>query len=524
MTLNKNKTNHALIVAQAFLNENKLSEALKCLNTAFNQRPADPVIAREFSRLCERAGRPADAIQILQTSVTQGNQDPESLYMLGTRLYLTKRDHEASLVVKTLIKLKPDSYDAHNLMGHIYLRNHQPDKAKEAFQKANSIEPSRVDAINNLAWVQVSMGQIDSALSNFKHVIEHDPLPTDAIFGHSMFAPTPKLLETIDVIESKSELSEKQRAELGFAKGRIFDAQKDYEKAFLAYQSANSAWSSTHPYNPDKEIRFFNELKERQLPLIKNTKLTPKNGRSEYKDDETLITPIFIVGLPRSSTTLIEQILASHSQIDAAGELNYFPALANSALSQLNQVMTEQTPLQLKQIAKSYLQKLKQHSSGKPYIVDKLPQNFLYLGLIRACLPHAKIIHCQRNPLDNAISLFKHHFPVSNHHYAYSLDDISHYIQTYKALMSFWRENKIEYYDCQYELLVSETDTSIKNLLAYCGVKFEEACLNYYQTKRTIRTASAQQVRSPINSESLDQWRHYETHLNRLITNLQSYS
>jgi len=234
--------------------------------------------------------------------------------------------------------------------------------------------------------------------------------------------------------------------------------------------------------------------------------------------------PIFIVGLPRSGSTLLEQILASHSQVEGTFELSEIPRLAQELQGRESsdtnprypEVMRDLSPADLQRFGEKYLAETRFYRRGKPRFIDKMPNNFRHLGLIHLVLPNAKIIDARREPLACCFSNFKQLF-AHGQEFTYSLEDIGHYYRSYVQLMQHWdRVLPEKALRVQYEDVVQDLEGNVRRILEYCGLPFESQCIEFHRTERNVRTASSEQVRQPIFTEGLDQWRHFEPWLGPL--------
>jgi hypothetical protein len=233
--------------------------------------------------------------------------------------------------------------------------------------------------------------------------------------------------------------------------------------------------------------------------------------------------PIFIVGLPRSGSTLIEQILASHSMVDGTHELSELTqAVKNIRKGAANQDrypdnIPDLSPDQLAAIGQGYIASTKKYRSDAPYFIDKNPNNFVFIGLLRLVLPNAKIINARRHPLDSCFGTYKQLF-ASGQPFSYDLTELGEYYVQYQRLLDHWHQQIPGFVlDVQYEQVVADLETQVRRILDFCGLPFEESCLRFHETERAVKTASSEQVRRPIYSSSVNLWRNYETHLDELI-------
>ena len=234
-------------------------------------------------------------------------------------------------------------------------------------------------------------------------------------------------------------------------------------------------------------------------------------------------TPIFIVGMMRSGTTLVEQILASHDEVSGGGELLYLDEIITKECGgyHSDQFFKSFSNLSLKNyenLGQSYLAKLRVHGPHAQFITDKLPSNFQIVGIIHKIFPKAKIIHCRRNPVDTCLSIFNNYFPEGNHQYAYNLEELGQYYKLYQNLMRHWHDvlpGRV--YDIQYEDLVSNQERETRNLLGHCDLSWDEKCMAFYRTRRSVETASAVQVRRPLYGDSVARYQRYEPWIGPLL-------
>lgn len=307
-----------------------------------------------------------------------------------------------------------------------------------------------------------------------------------------------------------------EKADLEFALGRIYERQKKYEASFAHYRKANRAMRDMIAYDPEKDRRFFGQIKD---------VFTPEFIRENAVQERQEITPVFILGMPRSGTSLAEQILASHPDIYGAGELNLldhlqFRTYGLDRTCYAQDVKDRLAGETMRALARDYLDGMKSRSDGALFVTDKMPQNFLYIGLIRCLFPQAKIIHCRRDPRDVCLSIYKTRFTGALP-FAYDLDDIAGYYELYDDLMTHWRNVVPGFiYDLDYEALVNGPEGTIRALLEFCGVPWSEECLAFHRSERSVATASTLQVRRPLYKTALAYWKNYEPYLGKGLDRL----
>jgi Sulfotransferase family len=313
-----------------------------------------------------------------------------------------------------------------------------------------------------------------------------------------------------------SDLSDQDRLQLEFALGKALEDRGEFGESFEHYVRGNALRRGQVPYEPDANNRFVQSLQK----MYTSKFFADRAGAGCDAPD-----PIFIVGLPRSGSTLLEQILASHSEVEGTREL---PDIQGFALelgirelrdgpAEFPNMVDRLTRDELKALGQRYLDQTRPNRlRGTPYFIDKMPSNFLHVGLIHLILPNARIIDARRSPLACCFSNFKQHFQAGVW-FSYSLSDIGRFYRSYVQLMTHYdsvlpgRVHRVSY-----ELLVSDLEGEVRKLLEYCGLPFEDQCLRFHETRRVVQTASSEQVRRPLFAEGVDQWRNFEPWLGEL--------
>lgn len=467
--------------------------------------PSHISTALQFARLLLQHQQIGSAYHVLQHSARFASDHFEYNYLYSA-LALQLRQLETALSAAELAcKLSQKSEQANNLLGSVHMERNDFPNAIEAFTKAIKLKPDYVDPHNNTAWAYRALGDKEHAIQHFSRAYEIDPSVTEALSGILMLKRFTCRSEEIEEAESrlaKDTLKPEAKTELLFALGKAYEDFEDYDRAFQYFNEGNRIWHEISTYQQSHDEALFEQLKQSQYDL-----------KSHYPP--AAVTPIFVLGLPRSSTSLVEQILASHSQIKGAGELNLLQDLC------FRDGHFDWSLDKAKQIRADYLRQLQMLSEGKAFVVDKMPQNFRFIGVILHCFPEAKIIHCQRNARDNLLSLFKHHFPKASHPYAYSIPDLRRYHQLYRKLMEHWNALAPErIINLPYRELLEDFEAQVRSLLMQVGLEFEDSCLHFEKTKRAIRTASSDQVRRGLYQTGQGQWRNYQNHLGELFKGL----
>lgn len=409
-------------------------------------------------------------------------------------------------------------------LGGIYVEMGEPEKAAQYFDKALSMNPDLSSALLGKGNLLVELGQADEAekllLRAREDNTDHSRLAAN--FGLVQLRKVKKddqsLQELIDANNRIEELPPSQVEYLNFALGKCYDDISEHAKSFEHYKKGCELKRKRINYNADEQTRFFDQL-------INFFNVDTIDSLRKFSNPSDL--PIFVLGMPRSGTTLTEQIIASHQDVFGAGELRHFLDLANTQVNSPSGVMVYPDNLKLLDsekisgIAIEYLSRLRKHSSDALHITDKMPGNFIALGLIHALLPNAKIIHVERNPFDTCLSCYTRLFQHGQS-FSYDLTELGRYYADYRRLMEHWRTILPEnaFLDVRYEDLVADTETQAKRIIEFCGMAWDANCLEFHKMERQVRTASVTQVRQPIYKTSVERWRRFEQELQPLAVAL----
>ena len=435
--------------------------------------------------------------------------------LANTHLDLMQLD-QAEASYRKALQLKPDYIHAHTSLARVLRQQGRAAAAEETCRRALNLKPDSADiadipetadsadTVAFLAELHADRGEFSEAEALFKRALEIDPdLPAaraGLVHCRRMTAADSAWLPAAQRLLAR-RLPLRQEIYLRFAMGKYFDDLQDYPNAFENYRHANEL---TRKHAPIFDRSDFT----RQIDRICDTG-TPEWLRRVHNPNESSERPIFIVGMPRSGTSLAEQILASHPQAFGAGELSFWHEAATvfdeSPLHESTQAST------ITGLAQTYLRQLAALSPDARRVIDKMPTNFKLLGLIHAALPNARILHMQRHPIDTCLSIYFQNFSIA-HTYASDLEDLAHYYSEYRRLMVHWSATLPPgtILDVSYEKLVSHPEESIRTLLEFVGLHWDDRCLESHATPRTVITPSKWQVRQKINSTSVDRWRHYE--------------
>lgn len=400
----------------------------------------------------------------------------------------------------------------------MHVERNDIDRAIDEFDKALALEPDNVEVIVELGSLHAGAGRLEQAATYYRKAISIDPHCGSANYGLALLRDDTNLPDDISRMElalSSTDISESDKVLTGLALGRCYEDQEQFDKAFAAVSEANRRQRQTISYSLEEQKSMF----ARHTSALNQSFIDHCNPCCV--DDET---PILVLGMPRSGTSLVEQVLASHPMVYGAGEVEHSRVLAENVRKMTGKPFPHNiatiAPQKLRELALEYVRKLKSHARSKQRIVDKLPHNFLRIGLFAALLPNARIVLCERDPVDNCVSIYQHHFS-NNHGYAADLRELGKYYNLYRDMMSTWTKllpNKI--FRVDYEKLVAHPEEQIRALLHYCNLPFHSACLSFHQTARFVSSPSATQVRTPIHSRSIGRAKNYEKHLSPLVSAL----
>ena len=468
---------------------------------------------RELACLDEAVASCRQAIEIDSDYVMGHNN-------LGAALKDYGKTDEAAVCCRRALILKPDFAEALSNLGYVLKDLGQLDAAATCFHRALVVRPDYAEAHNNLGNVRKELGQFDRAVASYRSALAIKP---DYVMPRFSLVSTKKVREgdgdfealvtLADKLESRNiSLTANESICLHFGLGKGYDDQEDYDRAFSHFAKGCRLNRSTFTYDPQEDTKMFDQI---MRVFDKNLKAQLEGGGDESH------VPIFVLGMPRSGTTLTEQIIASHPDVYGAGELPNILAIARRDIGGIPSPESWKLLDQKRLSAwgSEYVRALRQHSPESRRITDKMPQNFLALGLIHLMAPNAKIIHVKRNPVDTCLSCFTKAFSNKNVKFSYDLAELGQYYVNYSRLMEHWAQvlPPGTFMDVQYEDIVTDQETQARRLIEYCGLEWDSVCLDFHKNERSVRTASVAQVRKPVYNSSVERWRRYERHLIPLL-------
>jgi tetratricopeptide (TPR) repeat protein len=567
--------------------QRRAPEAIEAFEGAIRLNPALPASWRALESLYRMNGRAADAataaahvakLASLPTEIVTARSmfadgEIESAESLVRRYLLTNGDHiegmrllaqigmkldvldDAELLLENVLRMEPDYRAARFDYVQVLLQRHKHRQAREQIQMLQQIEPENRAYLTAQATIGTELGECETALRLYGQLLKETPEHAELhlSMGHTLktlgrqpeaieayhraaqcrsgygdaywslanlktYRFTDEEIEEMRRAEAAPRLAVVDRFHLCFALGKALEDRGQYAEAFVYYERGNALKKSESRYRPE----FMEGNTRRQIEVCTREFFAERQGWGCPSE-----APIFIVGLPRAGSTLIEQILASHSQVEGTMELSDIPRLVQqlqgregSAAARYPTVLREIGAEDFKRFGEQYLADTALYRKGKPRFIDKMPNNFRHIGLMHLMFPNARIIDARRASMACCFSNFKQLF-ASGQQFTYSFEDIARYYRTYVELMAHWDEVLPgAVLRVQHEELVADFEPQVRRILAFCGLPFEQGCLEFYKTERRVHTASSEQVRRPINTEGLEQWRHFEPWLGPLAQRL----
>jgi tetratricopeptide (TPR) repeat protein len=467
----------------------RYDDAEKLFGRALELAPGFDAARNCYAAILYRNGKPQRAIEEADVLLKRSPRNPGYLAVKAASLSLVGEYERSISIFEQLLRTHPDHPKAWMSFGHVLKTTGRQTESIAAYRKSIAQLPS--------------LGEAYWSLANLK-----------------TFRFTPEDIAAMHAQLARTDIDDEDRFHLDFALGKALEDAGDYEASFEHYTRANALRRKSQPYHKDHTESFARRLKS----------VYTREFFDAHKDaGSSAADPIFIVGLPRSGSTLIEQILSSHSQVEGTMELHDIGQMTRELGKWARKTdedsypeIVSELPLErFKALGEEYIERTRIHRKlGRPFFIDKMPNNFLHAGFIHLILPNAKIIDARRHPLGCCFSCFKQHF-ARGQAFSYGLEDTGHYYAEYVSLMAHYdavlpgRIHRVIY-----EEMVADPEAQVRLLLEYCGLPFEESCLRFYENDRAVRTASSEQVRQPIYRDATDHWQNFEPWLGPLKENL----
>ena len=527
------------------------TRALTVLQEAVGNGPKDPQALTALGELHLALGDLGSATGCLEQAVVYRPKDADVCYLLADIYLMQERLGDAENSIRTALSLAPETVEYLNLSGWIFRDQGRLDESLATLEKALVLAPANVSVINNRAQTLLELGNSEDALGELRRSLDTDCERADThnYIGNCLIARgdseeavehfrkaitfDPRMVVAweslararkfssqdgeeilrLEELAKSDHLTDPMKTSIHYALGKIEDDCRNYDRAFGHYHEANQIRGRSVSFDPDRHV----ESTTRKIAAFDRSLFHSKKSIGSDSD-----VPVFIVGMLRSGTTLVEQILSSHAQIHAAGELSAFTnvrvagQLNDTSMGDYVDGIGALTQANVDQLTTMYLSHLTRSGEGCLRATDKMPNNYLHLGLIALLFPRARVVHCRRNPLDNCLSIFFQHLGSLNP-YACDLNAIGRYYREYVRLMEHWVSVlPISIHEVSYENLVTDQETTTRAVIDYCGLEWDESCLNYHRNRRAVLTASDWQVHQPIYTGSVERWKRYRTHIGPL--------
>lgn len=506
-----------LLAPQAALRENRSIEAESLLRQHLDRHPMDIIALGMLADVAGRHGRPDTAETLLKRCLELAPSYHPARYRYANLLMRVSRPDEALSQCERIMEAEPGAAEPRNLKAAILVSMNRYEEAIGIYEELLREYPAQAVAWMSLGHALRTVGRREESIAAYRRTIELMPGYGEAYWNLANFKTVPFSDSELEVMRARladPAAAPDDRAHLHFAMGKALEDRNDYAEAFQNYLEGNRIRRESVRYDADQASAYMRRCKA----LFTKTFFAEREGCGAENQD-----PIFIIGLPRSGSTLVEQILASHPAVEGTMELSNLLNIAAS-LSDPSaentlypQVLGETAPDALRRLGQTYLEQTRMfRRRGTPFFIDKMPNNFLHVGLIHLILPRARIVDVRRHPLACTVSIFRHLF-AEGQPFSYSLEEIGRYYRDYVELMlHFDAVLPGRIHRVFYERLVNDTETEVRRLLDYCGLPFDPDCLEFHRNQRAVTTPSSEQVRSPIFSDAVDHWRHYEPWLGTL--------
>ena len=522
MYLERDPGKNAVAEAIMRVQEGRDEEAIKLLRKILRSDP-DNVDAMRYlaAAYLKEKKNMGDAEALLRRASQIAPGYSEVLMLLGSVLLERNRFRDAAETFEKLIKLRTDSDVAWAGLGQALARGDQTEKSAEAFAHAIELNPNVPLVQMSYGHILKTLGEQEKSLKAYREAIRLKPAFGEVYWSMAnlkIFKFEDSEVTAMEEQLKRKELGKSSEAHFRFALGKAYEDKKDYDKAWHFYDTGNQKQRGLVSHDPVEM-----EVKHGQIMEVFNEEFLQQQSGNGFDVPD----PIFIVGLPRSGSTLIEQILASHSMVEGTAELPFLGKIAGSMGRyradgvRFPAAINDFRKQDWLAYGKQYMETSAAHRIlDTPYFTDKLPNNFPLIGLIHLILPNAKIINARRHPIDCCLGNYKQLWGKGQH-FTYDVFELAEYYKEYHKIMTHWHSvlpGKV--LDVHYEETVLDLESQVRKILEYCGLPFEDQCLRFYETDRAIRTASSEQVRQPIYQGALGRWRHYEKDLGYWIEEL----
>jgi tetratricopeptide (TPR) repeat protein len=511
-------TREQLLVLQRgieFHRQRRFPEAERCYQTVLRDDPGNPDALNLLGTLAVEAGAFEQSIDMLERAVKAQPKNPVFRNNLANSYLLALQPQKALPHLRKAISLSPDLIEPLMNMARGCRAAGKADKAIEYYRKVLTKQSDHAAARHGLAEALVDLGRMDEAIAELRDClalgIRSVPAAVTLSAAKKFTSDDKEDVARIAALLDKDNLDPQQGIALKHALGKINNDLKRYADAFGYFAEAKDAAGA------DFDIDEYRKEIDRKIAFFTPDVFAQKRGVGDPSE-----RPVFIVGMPRSGTTLTEQILSSHPQVKGAGELTDMERLVRRMSPAISgedaryNTLKTLTPEAARPLAQSYLTVLKRHSATALRVIDKMPHNFQLLGVIALLFPNARVIYCRRDPMDNCVSCFMNHFAEA-HGYNTNLEKLGLYYREHVRLMDHWKAVlPIRIFESRYEDLIADQEGRSRELVEFLGLEWDDVCLSYYEQDRTVSTPSRWQVRQPIYTSSMKRWKRYDIHLGPL--------
>ena len=497
-----------------------IEEAIKSYKNALNIKNEYPNAHYNLGNALLSIKKYDAAIKHFESAVVFNPEFAQAYYNLGLANKIIKNDFEAGLNFDKALAIKPNYVEAANDRGVIFQNSGDHENAIKCYQKVLAINPNLADAYNNIGINEKQLNKDDNAIESFESAISVDPNFADAYYNLSLFKQYTLSKNQVAKMQSiliTDGVSQSDLISINFALAKVNEGLDNPDEFLGCLHEGNRLRKKELNYSIDTAHKLFSIIYE-------NFALLPNSNNKSLQNITPTSRPIFILGMPRSGTSLVEQIISSHKEVFGAGELNTLitPILEKMLSNEKDKnIFSDKDLLSMR---KKYLNSLAQLSTSANVVTDKTPANFQYIGIILSMFPDAKIIHLKRDPRAICWSIYQTNWYENGYRFSYNMDDLVTFYGLYSKLMDFWHNKFPEkIYDICYEDLTTNQEEETKKLLEYCELDWDDNCLNFHKNKRPVKTASSFQVKQKMYQGSSEAWKKYESHIQPLIDGLKPY-
>ena len=490
----------------------KFDEVIQDAKLLIKKFSDQQILYNILSLAYQQKGENDKSIDLLTNALKKNPKNIFFLNNMGVSHYNKKNLVEAEYYFKRVLEINPNYINALNNLGNLKKDLDLVDEAKNFYEKSIKLNDNVMEAHYNLGVIYEQSNNFEKSLYHYKKTLEINPKFTKA--DHSIAMMTEYSSKNKHFLDMQKKLTDEnlddfEKLELYFALGKAYNDLEDYKNSFFHIDHANSLKKKITKYNIENDVKLFNNIKS----------FFSKISLNQLNFNKKKI--IFILGMPRSGTSLVEQIISSHKNVYGGGEITilgqvFFEKFENNNQLNKNNEISTNFYNELIDIQKKYIEQISIIDNSQKVFTDKAPLNFRWIGFILSLFPNSKIIHCKRSKMDNCWSIYKNNFAGSLN-FSNNLEDLGFFHNLYEELMSFWNNKfKDKIYNLSYEDLVSNPDTQIKLLIKFCGLDWDSNCLEFHKNTKTIKTVSFVQARKPIYKSSVNSSSKYFKYLNKL--------